>query len=345
MSLLKRGNIWWTFFHVGGIRHQQSTGTSSRRQAEWIERKLKDEANAQRHRIVQVDRHMTVGELVARFIANAEPSGYYVERLGMVLPFFADIPVLQLTKGIANDYRRYRHSEKKVSDATINRDLAVLRRILYWGLEEGLLTANPWARLRMTREGRTRLRVLSVEEETKLLGAASPHLKQIIIVALDTGMRRGEILNQRWEHVDFPRRLLLVTKSKTADGEGREIPLTERVCEMLSGFRQEEGIVFSYRGSPIKAIKTAWKHALERAGLRHIRFHDLRHCFNSRLVEAGVIQDVRMALMGHSTGQRVHALYTHIELPAKREAIAKLEQWLSTQHQHQGGKYDQSETS
>ena len=78
-------------------------------------------------------------------------------------------------------------------------------------------------------------------------------------------------------------------------------------------------------------MKRSWKTALKNANLRHVRFHDLRHTFNTRLMEAGVLQEVRMALMGHSPGSKVHATYTHIELPVKREAIRKLEQWVKDQ--------------
>jgi integrase len=74
---------------------------------------------------------------------------------------------------------------------------------------------NPPARLHMERERKTRRQVLSVAEEEKLLPAASQHLQPMTLTALDTGMRRGEITHQLWENIDFSRRLLYVTKSKT----------------------------------------------------------------------------------------------------------------------------------
>ena len=159
-------------------------------------------------------------------------------------------------------------------------------------------------------------------------------------------MRCGEILGHRWEHVDLSRGLLQVTRSKTAEGEAREIPLTTRLQDVLTPRPEPEGLVFTFRGQPIRAIKTAWKKAICRAGIRYYRFHDLRHTFNTRLMEAGVIQDVRKAIMGHSSGEDVHAIYTHVELPAKREAIRKLEEWIQKQHvekQQKGGSYDSTE--
>src|SRR5262249_45408749 len=143
--------------------------------------------------------------------------------------------------------------------------------------------------------------------------------------------RRGELLNQIWEDVDFDRRLLYVSKSKTPEGEAREIPMTNRMFELLSVIRQSHGYVFTYREECFRSLKTSWRTLLKKAGIRHVRFHDLRHSFNTRMLEAGVMQEIRKSIMGHSSGNDVHAIYTHVELPMKRDAIAKLEQWVKTQ--------------
>jgi len=80
----------------------------------------------------------------------------------------------------------------------------------------------------------------------------------------------------------------------------REVPLTTRAFDLLTALRRPQGLLFTYRKSPIRDLKTAWAAAIRRAGIAHYRFHDLRHTFNSRLVEAEVIADVRKELMGHS---------------------------------------------
>jgi len=233
---------------------------------------------------------------------------------------------------MADEFRCLRRATNPaIKDATINRDLSVLRHILYWGLDEQFIPTNPLARLKMARERRTRRQVLSVAEEDLLVPAATGHLHAMILMALDTGMRRGEITSQRWEDIDFTRRLLFVTRSKTPEGESREIPLTNRLLKYLLQYRQSQGLIVSYKDEPVRIVKRSWKTALKNAQLRHVRFHDLRHTFNTRLMEAGVLQEVRMALMGHSPGAKVHATYTHIELPVKRAAIEKLEQWVTDQ--------------
>ena len=324
-SLCRRGRTWWVFFSIDGVRHQHSTGTTNRRHAERIAQKLKEDALFQKHHLPHADPDMTFGALAARFLANAQPTAYHVDRLKQLLPYFADMPIQRITKSVVREYRQYRHQQKRITETTVNRDLGVLRHLLFWSVDEGLLASNPLTRLRLVPERRAPKPVLTVAEERRLLAAASAHLRDLIVMALDTGMRRGELFHQRKEHVDFDRNVLMVTRSKTAQGEGREIPLTMRVRTWLE--TREDDVLFSYRGAPVADVKTAWRSTLKRAGLRPIRFHDLRHTFNTRLLEAGVLQETRRALMGHVSAPGVHGRYTHVELPLRRAAIAALEQW------------------
>ncbi len=349
MSLLKRGNVWWSYFYQDGIRHQYSTGTSNRRQAESIEAKRKEEVNNQRFQLVKADPNIKFGEIAGQFLGSGIAGPHHIYHLKFLLPFFSEVPILRITKSLAEEFRRKRQAWKPdhlVKDATVNRDLSVLRHILYWAVDEQIILANPLARLKMARERRTRRQVLSVAEEELLVPAAKDHLQGMIIAALDTGMRRGEVTGQRWEDVDFSRKLLFVTRSKTPEGESREIPLTDRLLEYLLHRRQSSGLIFHYKGQPLRIVKRSWKTALKNAGIRHVRFHDLRHTFNTRLMEAGVLQEIRMALMGHSAGSKIHATYTHIEFPAKREAIRKLEQWVNQQRKEiKEAQYANSETA
>ncbi len=329
MSLYKRGGVYHSYVWQNGVRFHKSTGTANRQKAQLIDQRFKEELNLQRHHVSQPVPGMRFSELAARFIAEGAPKAYHLDRLKLLLPFFGETTIGGIHKGLVREYRNRRHNARTITDSTVNRDIEALRHMLYWAVDEGLLLSNPLARIRMERERRRPRPVLSVTEEDKLLAAAAPHLKRIITAALDTGMRRGELLQQRWEHVDFDRRLLFVTRSKTPEGEAREVPLTECAFALLDASRKPEGLVFTFKGGPLKKVKTAWKAAIRRAGIRYLRFHDLRHTFNTRLMEAGVQQEIRKALMGHSSGEDVNAIYTHVELPEKREAIRKLEHWVA----------------
>jgi integrase len=333
MSLFKRGNTWWAYVWIDSVRHSKSTGTSNRRKAETIERQFRDELNDARQRLPQLKPEMTFGELVALFIGSGMGKPHSLDRLKHLLPFFADMLLFEINTSAIRKYRQERNLEKALTAATVNRDLSVLRRVLYWGVEEGYLSSNPVGRLRMERERRTKRPVMSLREEQLLLAAAPPHLQRIILCALHTGMRRGEILSQRWEDIDFDNRILHVSHSKTPEGEAREIPLTNRLYEMLHAHCQHRGPVFTYGGDAIKIIKTTWAASLRRSGIRHFRFHDLRHTANTRMMLAGVLQEVRREIIGHSSqrSRDVNDRYTQIELPEKREAIRKLEIWLEGQ--------------
>jgi integrase len=336
VSLYKRGRTFTSYIWINGIRYSKATNTSNRREALAIEQLFREELNRRRHQLVEPMPEMTFGELAARFLADRPPLPYHLDRLKVLLPYFADYPIGRITKGLVRSYRTRRHSEKQLSETTLNRDIEVLRHLLYWAVDEGLLTTNPIARVPMVRERRKPRPIMNLAEEDKLLLAAAPHLQPIIVIALDTGMRRGELLTQRFEHIDLNRQVLSVTHSKTAEGEAREIPLTARLVALLSARAKCDGLVLTFKARPLTRIKTAWKTAIRRAGIRTFRFHDLRHTFNTRLMEAGVMPDVRKALMGHSSGEDVHAIYTHVELPMKREAIRKLEAWTVEQRKEVG---------
>lgn len=336
MTLYKRGNVWWEYFYIDGIRHQYSTNTNNRRLAETVARKLRQEAVLRKHQLVEHDPDLKFEDVVTRFLTDGAPTAYHLDRLELLLPFFGEYRVREITKALVQQYRASRHKQRTgLKDSTINRDVSVLRHILYWAVDEQLVPANPIARIRLVRERRTKRGVLGVGEEELLLAASSSHLREIAILALDTGMRRGEITHQRWEDVDLERNLLFVTQSKTPEGEAREIPLSTRVYDLLHARKQSRGLVFTYKDKPLLRLKTGWKGALRRSGIRRLRFHDLRHTFNTRLMEAGVMQEIRKSLMGHSSGKEINAVYTHVELPAKREAINKLESWIAAERQKQ----------
>jgi integrase len=344
--------VYWSAIWIDGERRMRSLETPNRRKAEILENRWKDELHTRRFQLPQLRPDMLFGELYGRFLAEGDVKPYHKQHAKKFLEFFSEMPIGKITKNDIARYRKLRHEDhwrthtkagKPLSETTVNRDVEVVRRMLYWATDEGFIPANPIARVRLVRERRTRRPVMSVAEEVKLLAASSKHLRPIVIAALDTGMRRGELLNQRWEDLDFDRKLISVTHSKTPEGEQRLIPMTDRLMELLMTMRKPSGIVFTYETvsintidgrpvrevneQPIRRIKTAWAGALRRAQIPHYRFHDLRHTFNSRLAEIGIIADVRKAVMGHSGGGDVHSIYTHIELPTIREALRRLEIW------------------
>jgi len=332
MSLYKRGNVYWSYIWIHGVRHGKSLQTSSCREAERREMEFRSELDIRRHRHTDLNPEMPFSQLAAGFLDSAGVKQYHTERLKKLLPYFGTLPLNEITKLQADEFRRLRKNADEVTDSTVNRDLEALRHILFYAVDRGVLLTNPLSRVQMVRPRRQRKPVLSVEEEDRVIASAEPHLKPIIIAAIDTGMRRGELLAQRAEDVDLVRKVLGVTKSKTAGGEQREIPLTARMAELFSTL-QAKGLLFTFKGKPIRKLRRSWATAIRRSEIRPLLFKHLRHTFNTRLMEAGVIQDVRNALMGHAQGRprTTNDIYTHVEFPVLREAIEKLENWTAQQ--------------
>jgi len=345
MSLYRRGNVYWSVYYIGGSRRMVSTKTGNRKLAEKIEQQLRDEDVARMHGLPEERPELTVSMLWAEFCEKSVVKAHHTDRMGHLLPFFGNARLADVSKGLVSTYRKLRQQEDGVAPATTNRDVSVLRRLLNFAVEENLLAANPLSRLRMERERRTSRPVLSVAEEDALLAAAPEHLRHLVIAALDSGLRRGELLHQRWGDVDLERRVLFVSKSKTPEGEARAVPLTVRLDALLRALPRNSDLVFTYEGRPLRSLRRSWKTAVKASGIRPLRFHDLRHCFSSRLMEAGVLIEIRCALMGHSTGTNTNLIYTHIELPTKRKAIAALEAWTGEQRASLAGQSKGKEES
>jgi integrase len=143
-------------------------------------------------------------------------------------------------------------------------------------------------------------------------------------IALDTGLRRGELLGLRWENLDVRNRMIRVEKTK--NGERRDVPMTDRVFDLFQGIprRLDTPYVFAGEdGRPQEYVKTAWGSALRRAGIENFTFHDLRHTFASYLVMGGVDIRTVQTLLGHKS-IAMTMRYAHLSPAHLREAIAVL---------------------
>ena len=214
------------------------------------------------------------------------------------------------TKHDREDHPRPRTS------ASVNRDLACLSKILSMAFDNELIDSNPMRRVRMLKESPSRERFITAEEKKRLfaqLTGRRDHIRSVVTIALNTGMRRGEILGLQWEHVNFLARTIFIAKSKT--GWTRTIPMNDIVFRELMMLKQDAGpkeFVFSNSrtGVNIDSIKTGWRNACEDAGLVNLRFHDTRHTFATRLRANGVHEwDIR-DLLGH-TSVRMTSVCTH----------------------------------
>jgi integrase len=238
----------------------------------------------------------------------------------------------RLTEISAFDLERHRRQRKQggVSDVTINRELAFLRHLYTMAIAWGKATENPVKKVRFAREDNGRIRMLSPEEEGRLLAQCAPHLKPLIITALHTGFRASELLSLTWTDVDFSRRVITVRAAYVKNGERRSIPMNDVLTTTLQTVKMEvlegDAIFRTPQGRRYRNFRTAFEHAVQRAGLVDLTFHDLRHTFASRLVMAGVDLPTVKELLGHKS-IAMTLRYTHLSTDHKQRAVRALEQF------------------
>lgn len=200
---------------------------------------------------------------------------------------------------------------RSLAPATVNRYLATLARILTIAVREwGILEASPLARVERHKEPRGRVRYLGTAERERLLTACqlsgNPHLHLLVLLAIATGGRRGELLSLRWRHVDLVR--AQVTFEHTKNDERRTVPVTGLALDQLAQRAQHlpdampEDYVFPGEdASRPTAFRQAWDTARRRAQLTDFRFHDLRHSAASYLAMHGASLLDIAAILGHKT--------------------------------------------
>jgi integrase len=260
----------------------------------------------------------TVGELLTRYRTEVTPTkrGAVSEasRINSILR--CAIAHRTLAKLTSSDVATYRDERlKTVAPATIVRELNTISHAIElasreWGL---WVPRNPVKLVRRPPVPRGRTRRLKEGEEQRLLEACdrgrTPLLKPLIIIAIETGMRRGELLDLRWEHVDLKRGIAHLPLTK--NGDSRDVPLSRRAVRTLqelrtAGAKQER--VFPMTGN---AVRLAFEHLRVRAGMTDFHFHDLRHEAISRLFELGLNIAEVSAISGHRELKMLQR-YTHL---------------------------------
>ena len=174
------------------------------------------------------------------------------------------------------------------------------------------------------------MRFLEKEEIVKLLASANKTLKPIVIVALNTGMRLGEILGIKWRDIDIKRGIIHLYNTK--NGEKREIPINEQVKTAFIRTRkhpQSEYVFCKSDGSQLRDIRTSFFTALRKSGIKDFRFHDLRHSFASHLVMSGIDLNTVRELLGHKS-LRMTIRYSHLSPDHKKRAVDVLSKRMDT---------------
>jgi integrase len=154
------------------------------------------------------------------------------------------------------------------------------------------------------------------------------HMKPMVLVSINTGIRRGELFQLRWADVDLKQRVLTVRGTTAKAAITRHVPLNQEAVDVLTTWKGRDAnpLVFPGRdGEPFNNVKKAWAGVLNAAKVKAFRWHDLRHSFASKLVMAGVDLNTVRELLGHSD-LKMTLRYAHLAPEHKADAVAKLVQ-------------------
>ena len=256
-----------------------------------------------------------------------ETEKYIVEEFASL---FGDTPLAEITTWQIEKWKA--ETGKRLNPVTVNRRLTVIKHIFKKAVEWDLVKSNPATSVKRFAVTSERTRFLTQDEIQVLLKACekqvtSPWLLPLVTLALNAGMRQGELLKLKWENVDLERESITIIQSKTL--RRKTIAINQQAREALNWLQENRygELLFMWPwGDPIGKVTVydAFKKACCASKIDDFRFHDLRHTFASHLVMAGVDLVTVKELLGHKTINMTNR-YTHLAQEHKAQAVAKLE--------------------
>ena len=355
MSLYKRSRTWWMHDVVNGVEIRESL-------------KTQDWQNARKNRNDRINEIMegraSVNGKTARQSFKSALDAYVTDRQLHKAPktyltdrergkpleaFFGETPLNRITAERITKYQQHRNSDG-LSGRTINLEVGLLRRIMK--------RYRQWARLADLVENLPERsyveRALEEDERKRLLAVASTNPRWMVaywaaVLALNTTMRKCELLGLRWRDINLPEATLTIRRSTTkTDAGGRVLPLNRDAVWALGELWKRSETYARVEGStvneilpghyvfpacehnrfdfdvPMKNWRSAWRSLTIKAGLKGLRFHDLRHSSITILAESGLGDQTIMSIAGHVSREMLEH-YSHIRMTAKREAVVVLE--------------------
>ena len=307
----KQGTWFYKFVINRQQYHKSIPEAASKRDAEKAEAILKAQLLQGKYDLVEGKGEMFFDQLVLVFIKHGEISriGWHSDKYTVenIREFFSGKKLKDITPFMVEKYRLYRKN-KGIANATINRNVSIISKMFNIAIDNGWINENPCTakKVKPLRVENKLERYLQTDEEEKLLAACTgedAYIKPVVILTLHTAMRKGEVLNLKWdENIDFKRRYF--TLYKTKNGKMRKIPMSDSVFNELIKLSQNKLSEYVFTNPITKTryenIKKAFKRACNSAGIENLRFHDLRHTAATRMVSVGIDLVVVQEILGHA---------------------------------------------
>jgi integrase len=325
----KIGETWFYDVYIDGVRERKAVGPNKRDAEDELERikgkALSGEYRAGRRRKVRFE------SFADEYIKHAKPNKRSWKRdevsLNSLKPFFKGLYLFKISARKIEEYKRKRLEE--VMPATVNRELALLKTMFNLAIKWKLIYENPVKAVKSLQEPKHKYRILNEDEAKRFIMAASAsaskHLKPIILIALNTGMRRGEILSLRWHDIHLDEKYIEVRPEIAKSGKRRLIPINGMIEDALNRVERNGEFVFcnTKTGKPLTTVRKAFLTACDKAKIGYVRFHDLRHTAGTWMVMSGIDLVTVKEILGHASIETTMR-YAHPTPETKRRAVEVL---------------------
>ena len=309
MSVYRKANSkWYCQFMIKGERiHKLLDGAKNRQEAKELEDAERFKIRQQQNGIIKEEKKITLEFMMNRYVKVSEANNRCPDKARIyrkhAFEFFGkNKDINQIKPSDIDRYKLY-CLELGRSKSTVNRYIAGLKRAFNILIDDEIITYNPCHKVKMFEEDNRRYRYLSKEEWERLKLHLNPVTFKIVTVALQTGFRKQNVLQLRWEQIDFNLRTIELLKSENKGKKKIITPMTQTLYELLQSLEPKpSGYVFVNpdTGKPYTDIKKSFSNALEKACIEDFKFHDLRRTVGTWLLSSGV--DIRTVqnILAHS---------------------------------------------
>lgn len=267
---------------------------------------------------------------------NIKRQKYLINNL---LKRFKGMSLYQMDTSVIIRYLAER--KQTLRPASVNRELSMLKSMFNRAIEwEVFHDANPTNRIKKLKENNARCRWLTEQEQEELLFYCQGLTRMVVMVALKTGMRWGEIISLKWHqssnsnYIDFDNDVIIVHESQCKSGKSRHVPLSRLLKDELLKIPKQPNTDYIFwnpqKEQAMRTVRKSFDTALKKAGINDFKFHDLRHTFASQLVRSSVDLFVVQKLLGHANPKMTQR-YAHLQRDQLRSAIEKIDRKISSQ--------------